>query len=72
MLKAWMETSQSLEQQMGQYSGTLVASSVFLPKELGTVAGAIFLNPLVPEGGRYLSPTQLPTSPPRGSKCGSW
>jgi hypothetical protein len=42
---------------MGQYCGTLVASSVFLPRELGTVAGAIFLNPLVPEVDRYLSAT---------------
>jgi len=47
---------------MGQDCGILVASSVFLPKELGTVAGAIFLNPLVLEVGRYSSPTR--SSPP--------
>lgn len=59
------ETSWSPERQTGQ-EGYFLVAFWRLPAE-GSVAGAIFFNSLVPEVGRYLSPT-----PPRCSKCGSW
>lgn len=62
------ETSWSPERQTGQ-EGYFLVAFWRLPAK-GSVAGAIFFNSLVPEVGRYLSPTHC--SPPRCSKCGSW